>query len=124
MIPAEAVRDVFGHDAAFARAIVDELAMRYRGIVRVLKDQKLRTGIERLANWIIETDRQQGGNGRIVLTHDKRTLSSRLGMTPENLSRNLASLVAHGVSGSGREIVITDRAALQRCAKPDPMIDG
>ena len=82
MIPAEAVRDVFGHDAAFARAIVDELAMRYRGIVRVLKDQKLRTGIERLANWIIETDRQQGGNGRIVLTHDKRTLSSRLGMTP------------------------------------------
>ena len=124
MIPAEAVRDVFGHDAAFARAIVDELAMRYRGIVRVLKDQKLRTGIERLANWIIETDRQQGGNGRIVLTHDKRTLSSRLGMTSENLSRNLASLVAHGVSGSGREIVITDRAALQRCAKPDPLIDG
>jgi CRP/FNR family transcriptional activator FtrB len=124
MIPAEAVRDVFGRDAAFARAIVDELAMRYRGIVRVLKDQKLRTGIERLANWIIETDRQQGGNGRIVLTHDKRTLSSRLGMTPENLSRNLASLVAHGVSGSGREIVITDRAALQRCAKPDPLIDG
>jgi CRP/FNR family transcriptional activator FtrB len=124
MIPAEAVRDVFGRDAAFARAIVNELAVRYRGIVRVLKDQKLRTGIERLATWIIETDRQQGGNGRIVLTHDKRTLSSRLGMTPENLSRNLASLVAHGVSGSGREIVITDRAALQRCAKPDPLIDG
>jgi CRP/FNR family transcriptional activator FtrB len=124
MIPAEAVRDVFGRDAAFARAIVNELAVRYRGIVRVLKDQKLRTGIERLANWIIETDRQQGGSGRIVLTHDKRTLSSRLGMTPENLSRNLASLVAHGVSGSGREIVITDCAALRRCAKPDPLIDG
>lgn len=124
MIPAEAVRDVFGRDAAFARAIVNELAMRYRDIVRALKDQKLRSGIERLANWIIETDRQQGGNGRIVLTHDKRTLSSRLGMTPENLSRNLAGLVAHGVSGSGREIVITDRAALQRRAKPDPLIDG
>ena len=54
MIPAQAVRDVFGRDAAFARAIVNELAERYRRVVRVLKDQKLRTGIERLANWILE----------------------------------------------------------------------
>ncbi len=124
LIPAEAVRDVFGRDAAFARAIVNELAARYRSVVRVLKDQKLRTGIERLANWILDEDRLQGGKGRIVLAHDKRTLSSRLGMTPENLSRNLAGLVAHGVTRAGREIVISDRAALQRQARPDPLIDG
>lgn len=124
MIPAEAVRDVFSRDAAFARAIVNELAMRYRGIVRALKDHKLRTSAERLANWILEVDRQQGGSGRIVLPHDKRTLASRLGMTPENLSRNLASLMDHGVANSGREITITDREALQRCAKPDALIDG
>ena len=124
MIPAAAVREVFDRDAAFARAIVGELALRYRDMVRALKDQKLRTGTERLANWILETDRQQGGSGRIVLPHDKRTLASRLGMTPENLSRNLASLAAHGVAGSGREIVIADRDALQRWAKPNPLIDG
>ena len=124
MIPAEAVRDVFSRDAAFARAIVNELATRYRGIVRTLKDHKLRTSAERLANWILELDRQQGGNGRIMLPHDKRTLASRLGMTPENLSRNLASLMAHGVASSGREITITDREALQRWAKPDALIDG
>jgi CRP/FNR family transcriptional regulator, transcriptional activator FtrB len=124
MISAPAVRDVFGRDAAFARAIVSELASRYRDMVRALKDQKLRTGVERLANWILEADRRQGGNGRVVVPHDKRTLASRLGMTPENLSRNLASLAAHGVAGSGREIVIGDREALQRWAKPDPLIDG
>jgi CRP/FNR family transcriptional activator FtrB len=124
MIPAGVVRDVFSRDAAFARAIVDELALRYRTIVRALKDQKLRTSAERLANWILETDRQQGGDGRIVLTHDKRTLAARLGMTPENLSRNLASLGEHGVVSSGREIVITDRDALQRWARPNPLIDG
>jgi CRP/FNR family transcriptional regulator, transcriptional activator FtrB len=124
LIPAEAVRDVFGRDAAFARAIVDELADRYRSVVRALKDQKLRTGTERLANWILEEDRRQGGHGRVVLAHDKRTLSSRLGMTPENLSRNLASLAAHGIAGSGREIAITDRAALQRLARPHVLIDG
>jgi CRP/FNR family transcriptional activator FtrB len=124
MIPAQAVRDVFGRDAAFARAIVNELAERYRRVVRVLKDQKLRTGIERLANWILEEDRQQGGHRHIVLVHDKRTLSARLGMTPENLSRNLCSLVDHGVTGSGRKIVISDYDALQRLARSDPLIDG
>jgi CRP/FNR family transcriptional activator FtrB len=124
MIPAQAVRDAFGQDAAFTRAIVNELAVRYRSVVRVLKDQKLRTGVERLANWILEEDRLQGGQGRIALSHDKRTLSSRLGMTPEHLSRNLASLMAHGVSGGGREIVISDREALRGRARPDPLIDG
>ena len=124
MIPAEAVRDVFSRDAAFARAIVTELALRYRDVVRALKDHKLRTSAERLANWILETDRAQGGSGRVVLPHDKRTLASRLGMTPENLSRSLANLAAHGVTGSGREIVITDRDALLEWAKPDPLIDG
>jgi CRP/FNR family transcriptional activator FtrB len=124
MIPAEAVRDVFSRDASFARAIVAELALRYRDVVRALKDHKLRTSAERLANWILETDREQGGSGRVVLPHDKRTLASRLGMTPENLSRSLANLAAHGVAGSGREIVITDRTALQDWAKPDPLIDG
>lgn len=124
MIPAQAVRDGFSRDAAFARAIVNELAIRYRSVVRLLKGHKLRTSVERLANWIIEVDRQQGGKGRIVLPHDKRTLASRLGMTPENLSRSLANLSEHGVLSSGREIVLTDRDALQRWARPDPLIDG
>lgn len=124
MIPAEAVRDIFGRDAAFARAIVNELAIRYRAIVRALKDHKLRTSAERLANWILEMDRQQGGRGRVLLIHDKRTLASRLGMTPENLSRSLTSLADHGVTSSGREILITDREALRNWAKPNPLIDG
>jgi len=124
MIPAETVRDIFSRDGAFARAIVNELAVRYRSVVRSLKDHKLRTSAERLANWILEIDRQQGGSGRVVLPHDKRTLASRLGMTPENLSRNLATLSEHGVIGGGKEIVVTDREALRRWAKPDPLIDG
>jgi len=124
LLPAEAVREIFGKDAAFARSIVNELAQRYRGVVRALKDQKLRSGLERLANWILEEDRRQGSQGRINLPHDKRILSSRLGMTPENLSRNLAGLTAYGVKGSGREIVISDRLTLEKQAKPSPLIDG
>lgn len=124
MIPAKTVRDVFGRDAAFARAIVNELALRYRSVVRTLKDEKLRTGAERLANWILQAAAQQGNQTSIEMTFDKRTLASRLGMTPENLSRNFALLTKYGVKSSGRDIVIEDSPALKRFAKPNSLIDG
>ena len=123
MIPAPAVRRVFDRDAAFARAVVDELAVRFRGVVRALKNEKLRTGAERLANWILQEDARQGSNREVVLRIDKRTLASRLGMTPENLSRNLAQLARHGVRTAGPRLVIEDPAALRRFGRPSTLID-
>lgn len=124
MIPAQTARDVFDRDHAFARAIVNELAERYRSVVRSLKNEKLRTSAERLANWILQADHSQGDHHRVELTFDKRTLASRLGMTPENLSRNLAMLARYGVHSSGRDIKIDDTSALARFAKPNALIDG
>jgi CRP/FNR family transcriptional activator FtrB len=123
MIPAQAVRDVFDRDAAFARALVNELAARYRGVVRALKNEKLRTSTERLANWILQEDARQGSKRKISLTIDKRTLASHLGMTPENLSRNLAQLAKQGVVTSGPVIVIENIAELRKFAKPNALID-
>jgi CRP/FNR family transcriptional activator FtrB len=123
MIPAPAVRSVFGRDANFARAVVSELALRYRSIVRELKNQKLRTGLERLANWILQTDIQTGGTGRFELAYDKRTIAALLGMTPENLSRNLATLAADCIASETRAITIVDRDRLVQIARPDPLID-
>lgn len=123
MIPAPAVRDVFDRDAAFARALVNELAVRYRCVVRSLKNEKLRNSAERLANWLLQEEAHQGNNRRVALDIDKRTLASRLGMTPENLSRNLAQLSKHGVSKSGTDLAITDIAALRHFARPNDLID-
>jgi len=124
MLPAENVREVFSKDAAFARAVVNELALRYRDVVRALKNEKLRTSAERLANWILMSEQRQGRAGRVALACDKRTLASQLGMTPENLSRNLSLLAKHGVKSSGLEIVIEDRPALSSFAHPTALIDG
>jgi CRP/FNR family transcriptional activator FtrB len=124
MIPAKVVRDVFGRDVAFARAIVDELARRFRGVMRALKNGKLRTGSERLANWILHTDAAQGNHQRIKMEISKRALASSLGMTPEHLSRNFATLEKYGVKSSGRNIVIEDTSALRQFAKPNLLIDG
>lgn len=123
MLPVEKVRQVFSRDAAFARAVVNELAMRYRGVVRALKNEKLRTSLERLANWILCAEERQGHPGHVVFPFDKRTLASQLGMTPENLSRNLSQLTRYGVRNNGRQIEIEDRASLLAVAKPNDLID-
>jgi CRP/FNR family transcriptional activator FtrB len=124
MIPAEALRDTFSRDAAFARAIVNELAKRYRSIVRALKNEKQRTSCERLANWILKTDEQQGGSGHVTFEYDKRTLASLLGMTPENLSRSFSQLKKYGVRSTNRGLAIEDRDVLRSYAQPTPLIDG
>jgi CRP/FNR family transcriptional regulator, transcriptional activator FtrB len=122
--PAEAVREAFRRDAAFARAIAEELANCYGEMVRLLMNEKLRTSTERLAAWILRTCVTQGNTASIELKFNKRILASRLGMAPENLSRNLAYLERFGVRSEGRGIQIADLQSLQEFAKPNALIDG
>ena len=124
MIPAERVRHWRAQDAGFMRMIVAELARGYRQAIKALKNQKLRTGAERLANWLITQSALQGTPGYVDLDIEKRVLAARLGMTPENLSRALASLAIHGVHSRGALIEIKDPAALAGFAKPDPLVDA
>jgi CRP/FNR family transcriptional regulator, transcriptional activator FtrB len=70
--------------------------------------------IERLANWILQEDRNRGGRGRFIIGRNKRRLSALLGIAPETLMRYFAGLSAHGVTVGGKEIIIADRRALQR----------
>ena len=53
MIPAQSVRQAMQQDQAFMLSIVSELATGYRRVVKELKNQKLRTSSERLANWLL-----------------------------------------------------------------------
>jgi CRP/FNR family transcriptional activator FtrB len=123
LIPAEAVRDVFNRDPAFARAVVAELAMRYRGVVKDLKNQRLRTSLERLANWVLAHDAKLGHPGKFKLPIEKRALANLLGTRPENLSRAFAELAGLGVKVDGATLTIVDRAALTAFASPNPLID-
>lgn len=122
LIPSQDVRAVFSEDSAFAQAIVAELAQCYRAVVKNTKDLKLRTSLERLANYLL---RQQDRTGSLEfdLTMEKRRLASFLGMTPENLSRAFKGLEPYGVKVAQNHIVITDLEDLTRYAKPNPLID-
>lgn len=123
LIPAEAVRETFAQDAGFARAMAVELATAYRAVVKELKNQKLRSSLERLANWLLVQDAATGITGRLELPFDKKVLASRLGMVPEVLSRSFAALQPYGVTVSGGTITLGDRFALSKLAHPTETID-
>jgi CRP/FNR family transcriptional regulator, transcriptional activator FtrB len=123
MIPSGNVRRVFDTDPVFARAIVIELASCYRGVVKSMKNLKLRTSIERVGNYILRLQDKAKGAYLVELPYGKRNLASILGMTPENLSRAFGALQSHGILMDGARIEITDRPALEAICKPNPLID-
>lgn len=123
LIPAENIRAVMARDSKFDKAIILELASCYRAVVKSQKDLKLRTGVERLANYLLRHQTDQDGTGHVRLETDKRTLAGRLGMTPENLSRAFGTLGPYGVAVNGSDILLSDLDALARLAKPNPLID-
>lgn len=124
MIPAELIRAAMEEDGAFCQAMVRELARGFRTMVKIVKNQKLRTATERLANYLLVANEQQGGAGHIELPFEKRLLASYLGVTPENLSRAFKTLEAYGVRNSRATIHIDALADLQRVAQPNILIDA
>lgn len=123
LLPSQDVRAIFDVDAAFARAIVMELALCYRQVIKHSKDLKLRTSLERLANYLLRQQARCDGASEFDLQNEKRRLASFLGMTPENLSRAFKGLQSRGVIVNGNRITINDQRALESFAKASPLID-
>lgn len=124
MIPAENVRKAMREDPDFAQKAVLELAACYHGVVRAYKNIKLRTAVERLANYLLVQNRRQNTKGAITLPVEKRTLASMLGMTPENLSRAFSTLKPYGVAVEGAKIRLEKLDDLETLAKPSEFIDS
>lgn len=124
LLPSEDVVRCFAEDSNFAQAIVHDLAGTFRRQVRRTKDLKLRSSVERLANYLVKLDAEGDGTGTFRLPYEKRLIASTLGMTPENLSRAFASLRAYGVQVDGNEVTLEKPGDLVAFARPDPLIDG
>jgi CRP/FNR family transcriptional activator FtrB len=116
-VPLSVIHQLMDTDPAFSRAIAYELACDLRDMIQDFKSHRLRTSIERLAEWMVRSYEAADGNGSFVIPHDKCTLASYLGMEPESLSRNLAALGNAGVSVRGRQVCVNDPAALVEIAR-------
>jgi len=118
-VPAALVVALFGRDAGFAKAAMQELANECHELIEDFKSHRLRSTIERVAHWMLCGDRNSGDTGHIVIPFDKRVLASYLGMAPEHLSRSFATLASSGVEVHGRSVTLSDRAALSEAAGLD-----
>lgn len=123
LIPAELVRHYSHTDLSFCHALNREMARAYRNLVRELKNQKLRSALVRLANWLLIHHKKSAAQGRFELPFDKQTLASHLGLAPAVLSRSFAALIPYHVSVTGAKVEIRDLAALEQLAHPQTTID-
>ncbi|HSF90767.1 MAG TPA: cyclic nucleotide-binding domain-containing protein [Paracoccaceae bacterium] len=123
LLPSPDVREIFELDAGFARAVVTELAQCYRSVVKDQKNIKLRTSLERLANYVLRNYRMADEAKSFELPMEKRRLASFLGMTPENLSRAIKSLRPYGVEFDGPTVHVLNSDELLKIARPNILID-
>lgn len=127
-LPMRALNAALEGEAGLSRSLAALLAQHWRLFLRRLEDQKLRSAPQRLAAYLSECAEAGAGNGaadgpiRFILSEDRRTLASHLGMTPENLSRVIGQLRPLGVTLNGRAVSIGDLAGLRQfgCAARQP----
>ncbi|WP_158266745.1 cyclic nucleotide-binding domain-containing protein [Alsobacter soli] len=123
LVPAQNVRTLFGANLQFARNVARDIADCEQEVMAELKNQKLRTMAERLANWILLNVPGDAQGQWTRLPMSKQALALYLGTTPENLWRSFVALEPHGVGVRRREVLVSDFGKLIEFAGPNPLID-
>lgn len=123
MLPATVLREHITRDPQLALAIIASLARQYRGMLRQVKDLKLRTTTQRLGCYLLALVEETGPDKAVELPHDKRLIAAQLGMTPESLSRAFSALRKMGVDVHGHRVILKDAVRLSQYCMPDQLID-
>lgn len=88
-------------------------------MIHEIAELKSKSPGQRLASFLLALARDAGDGVQVRLPITKAALASRIGIAPESLSRALARLKEAGVESHGREVVLTDLAALRRLVRED-----
>lgn len=103
-------------DPAFARKMLAGLSMRLHNLMRDVEAYSLQSGTQRVVGYLLNlVDDTRGSAQHVRLETGKRTIASRLNITPEHFSRILRDLsVRELIEIKGREITIPDVARLRK----------
>lgn len=123
-LKAPAMREEMAQCPKLACRLMAILAGQFRVVLRRVKDDRIRSGPQRLAAYLLRLIDEKGMGDSAELPFAKGTLASRLGMTPETMSRSLAALTDHGLVVRGHRVLLRDRERAHRFCSPDPLIDG
>lgn len=119
-IAKETVFGLLETNSLFAKRMVAGLSMRLHSLVRDIESYTLRTPEQRIIRYLMQNGYKEERNDahlKILLPATKLAIASRLGMTPETLSRILGALAEAGlIEARGRHLLIPDLERLKRFA--------
>lgn len=94
------------------------LSRRLRGLVELVDDLALKDVGARLARYLLDLSREQGGTAEVRLPTTKALLAGRLGTIPETLSRTLARMQGSGwIRVKGRSVSLLNIDAIRALAE-------
>ncbi|MEW6513217.1 MAG: Crp/Fnr family transcriptional regulator [Pseudomonadota bacterium] len=107
--------------AGFARHLLAHLSQRVFAGLRDLENYRVQAPLERLVGFLHDQSAgEAGADAVIVLGVPKHVIASRLGMTPESLSRCLRDLADSGLIEVGSDhVTVLDRMRLSGFAAGD-----
>ena len=107
-----------GQHDKLATQLFASMAHWQRRLTREIADLKGRSPAQRVGLFLLARSQQSDNSVRLPLTMAE--LASRIGITPESLSRVMARLRPLGVVSNRSEMVINDPEALRRFCHGDP----
>ena len=107
-ITKEAIFDTLERNPAFARRMLAGMSRRLHGLIQDVESYSLRSGSQRIVGYLLK-DEPGGDGAQVTLAVSKKSLASRLNLTPEYFSRVLHELTEQAmITVQGRQITILD----------------
>ncbi|MDK2125678.1 Crp/Fnr family transcriptional regulator [Parachitinimonas caeni] len=109
--------EAIDHEPALARHLLVSLSQRLHFLMQDIESVNLQTSTQRVVSWLLRQPRRATDAGtQTSFAVSKNLIASKLGLTPETLSRVLHQLrIAGLIQVEGRDILIHDADALEQC---------
>jgi CRP-like cAMP-binding protein len=114
LIDKNTILDLVEREPTFARRMLSALSLRIHILMRDVETFALHAPIQRVASFLIEQSDAHEDTAAIQLPAGKAVVASRLGMTPEALSRAFRDLTEAGmIEVRGHRVAVLDCARLK-----------
>ena len=119
-VPCAAIEKTIKADPDFGRLLLTQAYEHIDELHDQIESLKCRTGVQRLAKFLLREVRERNGRHLVVLPYERNLVAAYLGIKPESLSRAFAKLREIGVRSEREGIEIDDLDALLEMSLTDP----
>ena len=118
-IPADHLVRCIHNNPDIALAMIASASARLNYLIQQIEQLKAQSGVQRVADFLTSLSPTDHGACAISLPYEKVLIASRLGLTPESLSRSFARLRTVGVNVNASQVVVKDVARLRQLVCDD-----